>query len=176
MRIAITADVHLSTKETHPERYNALGDILGQTETEGIDTLIIAGDLFDKAFRNYAQFEQLCRQHPKVQVHIIPGNHDPGICPGAIGGDSIHIYNAPAILELGTTVFLLLPYERGVTMGDGVAAMQEEIDGKQWVLVGHGDFHGGLREVNPLEPGTCMPLSRTCIDRFRPRATHRRRV
>ena len=75
MTVALTADVHLRTKIDHPERYNALENILEQIEAEGIKILIIAGDLFDKDFRNYADFEKLCKKHPDVQLEIIPGNH-----------------------------------------------------------------------------------------------------
>ena len=32
MRIAVTADVHLRTRQDHPERYNALGNIFEQQE------------------------------------------------------------------------------------------------------------------------------------------------
>ena len=79
MKVAVTADVHLRTRLDHPERYNALENIFEQIEAEGIHTLIIAGDLFDKDFCTYVQFERLCRAHPSVHVHIIPGNHDSGI-------------------------------------------------------------------------------------------------
>ncbi len=54
-------------------------------------------------------------------------------------------------------------------MGDGIARLEHEIDGKRWVLVGHGDFYGGVKEPNPLEPGTYMPLSRNDLERFNPR-------
>ena len=53
MKIAVTANVHLGIRDDHPERYNALGNILNQIEAENIKTLLIAGDLFDKGFRNY---------------------------------------------------------------------------------------------------------------------------
>ena len=46
MKIAITADLHLHSN--HPERRDALEDILQQINSEGISDLIIAGDLFDK--------------------------------------------------------------------------------------------------------------------------------
>ena len=48
MKIAVTADVHLTTREDNPERFNALEDILGSLEGLGIEHLIIAGDLFNK--------------------------------------------------------------------------------------------------------------------------------
>ena len=79
MRISVTADVHLRTKAEHHERYNALENIFEQTITEGIENLLVAGDLFDKVLQDYSEFEELCRKFSNLQVHIIPGNHDPSI-------------------------------------------------------------------------------------------------
>ena len=99
MKIAITADLHLRNRENHPERYNALENILEQIEAENIKTLIIAGDLFDKDSRNYSDFEKICKKHGKVQLLIIPGNHDPDISGKKIVGDNIHIYSSPSIIK-----------------------------------------------------------------------------
>jgi DNA repair exonuclease SbcCD nuclease subunit len=54
MIVAVTADLHLTERETHPERFDALDNILEQAVREGIGTLIIAGDLFDEDCRNYS--------------------------------------------------------------------------------------------------------------------------
>ena len=168
MKIAITADVHLRTREDHPERYNALENIIDQIEAENIETLIIAGDLFDKDFRNYSDFEKLCKKHPAVQLHIIPGNHDPDISGKSIVGENIHIYIAPITKEIGSITFLFLPYEEKANMGEKIAEVEKEIEKEQWVLVAHGNYYGGTRELNPLEPGTYMPLSRKDLERFKP--------
>ena len=55
-------------------------------------------------------------------------------------------------------------------MGEQIATLQEEIRGKDWVLVSHGDYYGGTKELNPLEAGTYMPLSRENVEAFSPRA------
>jgi len=79
MKVALTADVHLTSKKDHPERFNAFSDILSQTMALGIEHLIVAGDLFDQSLKNYAEFDALCKlkKHQGLQIHIIPGNHDP---------------------------------------------------------------------------------------------------
>ena len=59
MRIAITADCHLTTRVKHPERYQALSDIFKQCKEKKVQLLIIAGDLFDSTMANYAEFEEL---------------------------------------------------------------------------------------------------------------------
>lgn len=169
MRIAVTADIHLASKGESPERYNALENILGQIETENIETLCIAGDLFDKDFHNYAEFERLCKRHPQIQLHIIPGNHDAGISEKSIVGSNIHIYTVPTPVEIGSSTFLFVPYEEKTKMGDKIASIENEIKGKDWVLIGHGDYYGGVKELNPLEPGTYMPLSRKNVESFTPR-------
>ncbi|MFH1932300.1 MAG: metallophosphoesterase [Pseudomonadota bacterium] len=169
MKIAVTADVHLGIRDDHPERYSALENIFEQIEAENIKTLLIAGDLFDKDFRNYSEFEKLCRKYPEVQLHIIPGNHDPDISGKNIVGENIHIYTSPATMEIDSATFLLIPYEENAKMGEKIAEAEKEIEGRQWVLVAHGDYCGGSRELNLLEPGTYMPLSRKDIKRFNPR-------
>lgn len=173
MRISVTADVHLRTRAEHSERYNALENIFKQTNTEGIENLLIAGDLFDKDFQNYSDFEELCKKYPGIQCHIIPGNHDPNISEKSIVGDNIHIYTDPTALKFDSTTFLFIPYEEEATMGEKIAEkiaeMEEKIVGKEWVLIAHGDYYGGVKERNPLEPGTYMPLSRNDLERFKPR-------
>jgi len=169
MKIAVTADIHLAVKGEHPERYNALESILGRIEAENIETLFIAGDLFDKDFLNYAEFERLCKKHPQIQIHVIPGNHDAGIDKKSIVGSNIHIYTVPTAIEIGSTTFVFIPYKEKAKMGEQIASLGEEIRGKDWILIGHGDYYGGVKELNPLEPGTYMPLSRENIVTFAPR-------
>ncbi len=168
MRIAVTADAHLRTGAEHPERYNAIENVFEQTVAAGIEHLIIAGDLFDKDFQTYSESDSLYRDHSSIQLHIIPGNHDPSISEKSITGDNIHIYTNPRVVEFDSVPFLFIPYEQAVTMGERIAQAEGAIDGEQWVLVGHGDFFGGVKEPNPFEPGTYMPLSRNDLARFKP--------
>lgn len=170
MRIAVTADAHLRGGVERPERFNALENVFKQTVDSGIEHLIIAGDLFDKDFQNYSEFEGLCKKHAALQLHIIPGNHDPNISGKSITGDNVHIYTDPTVVEFDSVPFLFVPYEGGAKMGEKIAQMDDEIADKPWVLIGHGDFYGGVSERNPLEPGTYMPLSRKDVQTFKPRA------
>ncbi|MHC4132454.1 MAG: metallophosphoesterase family protein [Planctomycetota bacterium] len=169
MKIAITADVHLSEKGKYPPRYNALKNILEQIKAVDINTLIIAGDLFNKDFNNYPEFEDLCNEFPNIHLHIIPGNHDAGINNNNIVADNVDIYDAPTVADLDSVPFLFIPYEDKATMSEKISEQENEIKGKQWVLVAHGDYHGGVKEINPLEPGTYMPLSKKYIQRLKPK-------
>ena len=168
MRIALTADNHLADKKRYPERYNALEDILRKVKAEKVRDLFVAGDLFDKEFRNYKEFEALCKKYPGIQLHIVPGNHDIGISEKSIVCPNVHIYTEPSKLELGSTLVVLIPYSEKSKMGGKIAELENEIKGKEWILVSHGDYYGGIREVNPLEPGIYMPLSRENINAFNP--------
>jgi exonuclease SbcD len=167
MRIAVTADAHLKTGAEHPERCRALENIFEQTIASGIENLIIAGDLFDKDSQNYSEFEGLCRRHSSLQLHIIPGNHDPSISGKSITGDNIHIYTDPTVREFDSVTFLFVPYEEKTRMGEQIARIEHDLAGRQWVLVGHGDFYGGVKEAR--HDRTYMPLSRKDLVRFKPR-------
>ena len=61
MRIAITADLHLTSRAKAPQRYAAFEDILAQAIEMHIDTILIAGDVFDASLRDYSEFDALCQ-------------------------------------------------------------------------------------------------------------------
>lgn len=168
MQIGITADIHLTAEADHPERYRALESILAALYIEGSQTLLIAGDLFDKDFRNYSEFEGLLEKHPQIEIHVIPGNHDANISERAIVAPNLHIYTVPTAAKLGSTTFLFVPYKEGTNMGDEIAALAGSMGDTEWILIGHGDYYGGMADRNPLEPGTYMPLSRQNIEALRP--------
>jgi DNA repair exonuclease SbcCD nuclease subunit len=171
MTIAITADLHLISRQEHPERYAALDDILLQMRQQGVATLIIAGDLFDASRNNYADFEQVCSEHPDIQFWIIPGNHDPSINHRTIVAPNARIYTAPEVncVEPGSVPFFFLPYEKGKTIGERIAEFSPELPIQQWVLVAHGDYLESARDANPYEEGLYMPLTRKDLQMFRPR-------
>ena len=165
MNVAITADVHLSADDTHPERYNALVDIFDSLVHQDIKTLIIAGDLFDKDCSNYSRFEEICRQYPQIDIHIIPGNHDPDISQSVIVGENIRIFDSPALEEIDGLSFVFIPYSPTAGMGENLGEIRPD---KRWILVGHGDYFGGMKQRNPYEKGIYMPLYRKDIEKFSP--------
>ena len=165
MNIAITADVHLPAGDNRPERYNALVNILDSLVKKDIKILIIAGDLFDKDCSNYARFEEICKRYPEIDIHIIPGNHDPDISQSVIVGENIRIYDSPALKEVDGLIFVFIPYSATSGMGESIREIRPE---KRWVLVGHGDYFGGMKPRNPYEKGIYMPLYRKDIEKFSP--------
>ncbi|GAG23883.1 unnamed protein product, partial [marine sediment metagenome] len=92
MKIAITADCHLTKIEDHPERYQAFENILDQLVERQIEILLVAGDLFDKGMTNYADFDKVCRRkkYQVIQIYILPGNHDPDLEAGHFTSKNVH--------------------------------------------------------------------------------------
>ena len=163
MKIAVTADLHLNSK--YLDRALALQDILAQLDSEGIQNLIIAGDLFDKDGDDsaYSSFLDPCRSFPDIQVHLISGNHDSEQSLADLHLDSLHKYNTPKAVEFEGLQVLFVPYQKSLSMGDVINTKINFLEGQAWVLVGHGDFIDGLREPNPREKGIYMPLKKSDI-------------
>jgi len=174
MKIAITADCHLTKIEDHPERFNALEDILRQLVELEIQHLIIAGDLFDAEQALYADFDALLskREFRHFQCFVIPGNHDANIQGRHFGAENLQILHKPSSLRLDPEGpdFLFLPYEPLKSMGESIEPFREDLNPNQWILVGHGDYMEGLRVPNPYEDGTYMPLTSQDLQRYQPRS------
>jgi len=173
MKIAFTADLHLTNLEDHPERYHAFENILLQMIDSEVVELIIAGDLFDQTLMNYSDFESLLNKeiYKDLKIHIIPGNHDDSISNAAIVLDNVFIYSEPHILEFDgvNTSILFLPYLKGKTMGEIIENHTNKLDPNNWILVGHGDWMEGIKEPNPYEPRVYMPLTSQDIRRYQPK-------
>jgi len=171
LRIAITADVHLTSYKKNPERYNALENILVQMVEDNIRKLIIAGDLFDSSCDNPGEFENLIdnEKYNHLIIYIIPGNHDPALSRGTFTSHNIHFLTNPELINLSEDVsFFFLPYSAGTTQGQVLAAFQKELENKSWILVAHGDYRASTNLRNPYEAGYYMPLSRREIHMYHP--------
>lgn len=169
MKLAITADVHLKTKSETPERFNALENIFQQIKQKQINTLIIAGDLFDKEFFNYSEFDSLCRKYEEIQIIIIPGNHDYQIEKRFFTSSNIEIIRNKEIKEISGLYVLFIPYEPASSIDEALAEIGHHKKlPERWILIGHGDYITGNRELNPYEPGFYMPLTFKSISRYTP--------
>jgi DNA repair exonuclease SbcCD nuclease subunit len=172
MKIAFTADAHLKTDEESSVRYKALKNILEQMIDSGLKKLVAAGDLFDKQFSSYEEFEKFCTGYKDhgIEFHIIPGNHDSGIKSGAFAADNITVYDSTKLVffeDSGMPV-LFVPYREGKTIGEEIAPLKNSLKPFGWVLVAHGDWLGNQIGSNPDEPGTYMPLTKKDILIFKP--------
>lgn len=145
-----------------------------QLEEEGIDTLVIAGDLFDQQTNNPSSFDQLCQAYPAIRIYVIPGNHDPQLHEGLFTADNLSILTEPQLIGLGdgNLPCFFLPYQPESTMGNALARFEADHESLrhhvQWLLVGHGDYLGMKKPVQPYEPGIYMPLTGHDLERFQP--------
>ncbi len=171
MRIAITADVHLTSAEKNPERFHALANILDQTLALDIDTLIVAGDLFDADSKDPALFERMIQneKYATVSIYVVPGNHDPLISEGAFTLKNIHYFTSPQLVVLGQDAkFFLVPFKPQSSIGEVLAAPPQPLTQNDFILVGHGDFLASTQRNN-YENGLYMPLSNNDIMLYKPK-------
>lgn len=172
MKIAITADVHLTSLEKNPERFHALENILGQLVTLKIDKLIIAGDLFDATCKDPGVFEQLIQKEKYSQItfYIIPGNHDPILSEGTFTLPNIKYLTEPQLVTFSKeTNFLFLPYESNTSIGEALGTFPQTLAQNAWVLVAHGDNLESTRLRNNYENGLYMPLSGRDLQLYKPK-------
>lgn len=171
MKIAITADTHLTSQGEHPHRFKTLENLLHHCSDLGVEMLIMAGDLFDHSRPNFADFETVYRHHrpPGLSTHIIPGNHDPGLTDAALAVDDLFVYAKPHLhRELPDHPILFIPYREHATMGEEIAPFKEHLPPHRWTLIGHGDWSGSKKYPDPYEPGVYMPLTRSDLEIYQP--------
>ena len=172
MKVGITADLHLSADDKHPERENGLLDILRQCSEQNIEQLIIAGDLFDSTFSSYSRFESICKRSAfsGIQILIIPGNHDPSISNKQIVGKNIRIFDQPLHEKLADDLeACFIPYREAQTMGKAISELIGTDNSRRWALIGHGDWFDNLDKPNPYEgPKVYMPLTRREVELYKP--------
>jgi len=171
LKIAFTADNHLTTKTRNPERFLSFANILKQCGESKVKLLIVAGDLFDQSMPNYAEFESLYKKHrpPDLTTAIIPGNHDEDLKQENISADGLIIHSEPQLLPLNKTwKILFVPYQKGQTMGRVIAQFAAELTGQRWILIGHGDWSPGVQTPDTYEPGVYMPLTRSDLTLYKP--------
>lgn len=170
MKIAITADLHLVSKEEAFERYHALESIFRELSSKSVDTLIIAGDLFDRDFSNYSAFDWLCREFSDIRTLVIRGNHDFQIEQRFFSSPNIHIITSPVMMRFDSLYAFLVPFSFKNSLDEAlVDYFYENPIPDDWILVGHGDYITSQRVLNPYERGLYMPLTKSSLDRFHPR-------
>ncbi|RUL88475.1 metallophosphoesterase family protein [Tautonia sociabilis] len=96
LRFLHTADWHLGqpyrslppglASRLREERLSAVGRLLSLAERQGVNLVLAAGDQFDGPNPDPDLVREVLgkiAEHPGIEVHLIPGNHDPGE-PGSI--------------------------------------------------------------------------------------------
>jgi len=175
LKIAVTADIHLTSRTKHPERFRTLERLFRDVIEAGISQLIIAGDCFDKNQSNYHEWDALCgkSEFNRLNLTMIPGNHDALITSAHFASSNVNVYTEPVLMPSDTLMslpILFVPYLQDRTMGEILAGFKTQLKPRQWILIGHGDWSDGLKTGNPYEPGIYMPLSRYDLDLYQPRS------
>ena len=170
MQITLSADLHLTNRNEHLERYRAFQSMLESMRQDNRKVLCLAGDVFDASLNNYSDFDQICMQYPDISIYIIPGNHDPNLHKRQITARNVIVFSQPEIaqIEEDGPQFLFLPYEKNTNMGTRIAEFKSSLRPDKWVLIAHGDYPDGIHEPNPYEDGVYMPFLRKDIEMFHP--------
>lgn len=168
MKIAITADLHLADNGKHPERLEVWRWMMESALQNGAQAIIGAGDMFDRRGAARGPFEEVCKEHDALQVHLVCGNHDPDLGSGSLVAPNVHVYDEPRIETVGGLNFLFVPYVPQKTMAEMATNLALTLQNDKWVLVGHGDYIDGVQRLNGYEPGTYMPLTRNDIEFLTP--------
>ncbi|HEX7555141.1 MAG TPA: metallophosphoesterase [Leptolinea sp.] len=172
MPIAITADLHLTSRTENPQRFAALEEILDQMILAGSNILIIAGDLFDQNRRDFHEFEEIIKRREYTPLHfvILPGNHDASLSQSYFSLPNVLVIDQPRLVRLEEKglPFFFLPYKARATAGSQLSLFRNELPQKEYVLISHGNYISGPYAPNPLERGVYLPLSRTDLDAFQP--------
>jgi len=167
MKIALTADVHLNSK--NKVRINNLEQIIKRLVQQKILHLIIAGDLLDNDINSYIDMDNLAGKYKELNISIIPGNHDSTLNQKKFGADNIKVYSKPEVLHINNSIFLLLPYSNGETMGGMIekTGLSDSLPENKWILISHGDYGAIDRNRSGNESGY-FPLAQNDLREFKP--------
>lgn len=170
MKLAITADAHLRSRQETPERYAALENIFQQCREEGVNQVFILGDLFDRDFNNYHDFDVLCSGYEKLKITVLPGNHDRGLKRKSFTAGNVRVIEETFLERITYRLsFLFFPYEADTSLDEALATFSGKNPVKgRFVLFGHGDWISGSRQPNIYEGGVYMPLSRRALEKYQP--------
>jgi DNA repair exonuclease SbcCD nuclease subunit len=166
MKIAVTADLHLNSK--NGERFANLEGIINILINEDISTMVLAGDTLDKDYDGYSDLDTLAEKYTKFNFLIIPGNHDIQISNHKFSAQNIEVMEESVMRNFDGLDILFLPYKESAFAGK---LLNNYWTGKnraqKWVLVSHCDFERKQVDLNGGEIGY-FPLTRSDISIFEP--------
>jgi DNA repair exonuclease SbcCD nuclease subunit len=179
MRFLQSSDFHLDPD--HPERLEALAEVVRRAAEERADALLIAGDLFDAAPAAEPLRAEVRRRLESFDgpVLIVPGNHDlvpAGQSAFPVGADygrrTVVLRAAPWERHLltdscGAEIAVVgVPFRPGGTLGRDLATLT--CDPLHTVLLAHGtlqaDWIAALGSGEGHEPGAYYPIRRRDLE------------
>ncbi|MFN3411595.1 MAG: exonuclease SbcCD subunit D [Exilispira sp.] len=196
MKIAFTADLHLKTRIDTPYRYNALDYIvkkikkINEINNDRISYLIICGDLFDKDFQNYSDFDYFCKENEDFNFIVIPGNHDERLRSSFFSSNNIKVIDKIELVEFDGRQILFVPYNNNESLSNSIAQFlnqrpsnqnslnqnsQEEVNYENnsilenFILVTHANYISTNYDsgLNKYEDGLYMPFSINMIKKYK---------
>lgn len=168
MKIALTSDIHLDNPITTPKRFETLENILINISNQHINTMVIAGDLFDKVSSEYSAFDKLAKKYSHIKFYIIPGNHDSFIDQRFFSQSNIYIYTSPTHLNLNNVILLLIPYKPNISMTEVLEEHYPHNTNTPIIIISHADYIDFNKELNPYEPGIYMPITKKDVQKYNP--------
>ncbi len=167
MRFAVLADTHLS--KDAPERLEVFAWILSDASSQGIRTVVVAGDFCEGAPFPYEDIRRICGDFEDLNIYVVLGNHDmigDIFSDRYVGLKNLVSINVPTFLP-DTDNVLLLPYHENVSMGQVLFSIDRELglSRKDWILISHGDLLYG--EVYYDDAGY-FPITPLDLSLFRP--------
>lgn len=191
MKIAFTADLHLKTRKDTPYRYNALDYIvkkikeINEKNNNRISYLIICGDLFDKDFQNYSDFDYFCKENEDFNFIVIPGNHDEKLRSSFFSSDNIKVIDKTELVEFDGKQILFVPYNNHESLSNSIAEFinqnfpyQNSPEAAIYennsildnvILVTHANYISTNYDsgLNKYEDGLYMPFSINIINKYK---------
>ncbi len=167
MKIAITSDVHLSSdKKSLLDNFEI---IIKELISVGIESIIVAGDLFDLGYDGHIDIDKLAKRYPEFHIMVIPGNHDINLDQAKFSVKNVEVFSQPTVKKINNRQFFFLPYREGATMGGAIekSGFVEGLEKDRWILISHGDYGAIRRDENGDEMGY-YPLTRKDIHQYRP--------
>ncbi len=169
VKILHAADFHLDSPfqslprekavQRRGEQRALLGEIAALANREGVQLMLLAGDLFDSAVSYFETGAALMELFSSVsaQVVIAPGNHD-YFAPGSPWAtmtlpDNVHIFKTPALTGFDFPQLGCRVWGAGFTSALCPSLLRNfnVIDsGRTELMVLHGDLNGG--NYNPITP------------------------
>ena len=70
MKVAVTADLHLTSQQENPERFSALKTMLDHIIQLKIEHVIFAGDLFNEDRQNYSDLLVRSEYGPDGELEV----------------------------------------------------------------------------------------------------------
>ncbi|MDL1971353.1 MAG: DNA repair exonuclease [Candidatus Desulfofervidaceae bacterium] len=146
MRLLHTADLHLGRKGREEDIWKQWEKIITVAQKEGVNVLVIAGDVFDDGRAEKEVKEKFCRSLERLTregmtVFIIPGNHDlrRGNALAGINLPGVKVVFDYMVVTLGKVTLHLFPFSPQLD-GPRMVQLRKDAAGEYQIGVCHASY------------------------------------